>query len=223
MDQIKEQLQKNTAILDPYAVQIPPLKDGAEKLKVNPGLLLGAILSVVFLVVMIVKGWAIVMTCITVLYPAVHSIRAIESPEEDDDKVWLTYWLVFGVLNVLETFFGFIFWFIPYWGWLRLVLFVWLLMPQTRGSATVYAVVVKPLLAANKQLIEDWVNKAKEAAEEAAREAREKALNDPALIAQAVTLANKGQSALNNSGSASAPAATRGDDDFVEPVAEAEN
>ena len=129
MDQIKEQLQKNTAILDPYAVQIPPLKDGAEKLKVNPGLLLGAILSVVFLVVMIIKGWAIVMTCITVLYPAVHSIRAIESPEEDDDKVWLTYWLVFGVLNVLETFFGFIFWFIPYWGWLRLVLFIWLLMP----------------------------------------------------------------------------------------------
>ena len=172
---------------------------------------------------MIVKGWAIVMTCITVLYPAVHSIRAIESPEEDDDKVWLTYWLVFGVLNVLETFFGFIFWFIPYWGWLRLVLFVWLLMPQTRGSATVYAVVVKPLLAANKQLIEDWVNKAKEAAEEAAREAREKALNDPALIAQAVTLANKGQSAINNAGSASAVNATRGDDDNVEPVAEAEN
>ena len=215
MDQIKEQLQKNTAILDPYAVQIPPLKDGAEKLKVNPGLILGGILSVVFLIIMCIKGWAIVMTCITVLYPAVHSIRAIESPQEDDDKVWLTYWMVFGVLTVAETFLGFVFYFIPYWGWIRLVLFIWLLMPQTQGSATVYNAVVKPLLQANKQLIEDWVNKAKEAAEQAAAEAREKALNDPALIAQAVSLSNKG---MERAKAAAKNASGDGDDIPDEPI-----
>ena len=54
-------------------------------MKVNPGLLLGGILSVVFLIVMLIKGWLIVMTFITVLYPAVHSIRAIESSEEEDE------------------------------------------------------------------------------------------------------------------------------------------
>ena len=129
MDQIKEKLQESTKILDPYATQIPPLRDGAEKLKVNPGLLLGGIISVVFLIVMMIKGWLIVMTFITVLYPAVHSIRAIESPGEEDDKIWLTYWMIFGVLNVAETFFGFVFWIIPYWGWIRLLLFVWLLLP----------------------------------------------------------------------------------------------
>lgn len=215
MDQIKEQLQKNTAILDPYAVQIPPLKDGAEKLKVNPGLILGGILSVIFLIIMCIKGWAIVMTCITVLYPAVHSIRAIESPEEDDDKVWLTYWMVFGVLTVAETFLGFIFYFIPYWGWIRLILFIWLLLPQTQGSATVYNAVVKPLLQANKQLIEDWVNKAKEAAEQAAAEAREKALNDPALIAQAVSLSNKG---MERAKAAAKNASGDGDDIPDEPI-----
>ena len=159
------------------------------------------------------------MTCITVLYPAVHSIRAIESPEEDDDKVWLTYWMVFGVLNVLETFVPFIFWFIPYWGWLRLVLFVWLLTPQFKGAETVYNTAVKPLLAANKQLIEDWVNAAKEAAEQAAQEAREKALNDPALIAQAVSLANKGQERAQ----AAAKIASGDGDDVPEEPVEAAN
>ena len=196
-------------------MQIPPLKDGAEKLKVNPGLILGGILSVVFLIIMCIKGWAIVMTCITVLYPAVHSIRAIESPEEDDDKVWLTYWMVFGVLTVAETFLGFIFYFIPYWGWIRLILFIWLLLPQTQGSATVYNAVVKPLLQANKQLIEDWVNKAKEAAEQAAAEAREKALNDPALIAQAVSLSNKG---MERAKAAAKNASGDGDDIPDEPI-----
>ena len=86
MDAIKEQLQKSTAILDPYASQIPPLRDGADKLKVNPGLLLGGVLSIVFLIIMLFKGWLIMMTFITVLYPAAHSIRAIESPQVDDDK-----------------------------------------------------------------------------------------------------------------------------------------
>ena len=129
MDQVKEQLVKNTKILDPYAAQILPLKDAAAKANVNPGLILGAVLSVFFLILMMFKGWIIVGVTITVLYPAVHSIRAIESPDEDDDKKWLSYWMVFGLLNVLETFFGFIFWIIPYWSWLRMGLFVWLLLP----------------------------------------------------------------------------------------------
>ncbi len=113
-----------------------------------------------FLILMLLKGWLIVMTAITVLYPALHSIRAIESPEGDDDKVWLTYWMVFGVLNVLETFFGFIFWIIPYWDWVRLALFVWLLLPNFNGANVIYQTVVKPVMAKNKDLIHHWIEKA---------------------------------------------------------------
>ena len=100
-------------------------------------------------------------------------------------------------------------------GWIRLILFIWLLLPQTQGSATVYNSAVKPLLQANKQLIEDWVNKAKEAAEQAAAEAREKALNDPALIAQAVSLSNKG---MERAKAAAKTSAGDGDDIPDEPI-----
>jgi hypothetical protein len=82
MDQVKEQLVKSTAILDPYAAQIPPLKDAADKAQVNPGLILGAALSVVFLVLMLFKGMLVIGITMTVLYPALHSVRAIESPDE---------------------------------------------------------------------------------------------------------------------------------------------
>ena len=153
MDQIKEQLQKSTAILDPYASQIPPLRDGADKLKVNPGLLLGGALSIVFLIIMLIKGWIIMMTFITVLYPAVFSIRAIESPQVDDDKQWLTYWMVYGVLQVLETFFGFIFWIIPYWDWIKLGFFIWLLLPNFKGAELIYYSVIAPLMKKNQALI----------------------------------------------------------------------
>lgn len=92
-------------------------------------MLLSAILFVVIIISMLLMGWTILVTFMTVLYPMVHSIRAIESSGKDDDKIWLTYWMTFGLLNVAETFIGFVFYFIPYWDWVRMLLFVWLLLP----------------------------------------------------------------------------------------------
>ena len=182
------------------------MKDGAAKLGVNPGLLLGGVVSVAFLIIMLLKGWLIIMTFITVLYPAVHSIRAIESESEDDDKVWLSYWMVFGVLNVLETFFGFIFWLIPYWGWIRLGLFGWLLLGD--GSRTIYKTGLKPIMVKNEALIKDMIEKIKSASEQAAAEAKKAAkdaANDPSVIAKAANAANVAQRKLGGD-----------DDDVVE-------
>ena len=88
MDQVKQQLKQNTAILDPYAAMVPVFIDVSAKVGVNPGLILAGVGSVALLVLMLLQGWAILVTAITVLYPAVHSIRAIESDDGgDDDKV----------------------------------------------------------------------------------------------------------------------------------------
>jgi len=93
------------------------------------------------------------------LYPAVHSIRALETDDGGiDDKVWLTYWMVFGVFNVAETFFGFIFYFIPYWDWLRLALFVWLLLPNFNGAKIIYEGFISTLIKNNKHIIEKWIS-----------------------------------------------------------------
>lgn len=40
------------------------------------------------------------------VYPAYMSFKAIESPEKSDDTQWLTYWVVFASLTVLEIFSG---------------------------------------------------------------------------------------------------------------------
>lgn len=41
-------------------------------------------------------------------YPLFKSIIALESPSKDDDKQWLTYWIVYGFLAVLDEFSAFI-------------------------------------------------------------------------------------------------------------------
>jgi len=143
---------------------VPAFVDISAKAGVNPGLILAGVGSVGLLVLMCLQGWTILVTAITVLYPAVHSIRAIESPDEEDDKIWLTYWMVFGIFTVAETFFGFIFYFIPYWDWLRLALFIWLLLPNFNGAKILYDGVICNLLKKNKDLIAKWIEMSRSAA-----------------------------------------------------------
>ena len=107
-------------------------------------MVLGAVLFVSGLLLLLLNGFAIVVTCYTVIYPGLLSIRAINSTGKNDDKTWLTYWLIFGILHVAETFLGFIFYIIPYWFFIRIGLFVWLV--QFNGSETLYRTVVRDLL-----------------------------------------------------------------------------
>jgi receptor expression-enhancing protein 5/6 len=125
----------------------------AESQDVNEGLILATILFFVSLIVIMLHGWHIIMCCITVLYPALHSIRAIITPDNTDDKEWLTYWMIYGVITFGETFLGFFLSMIPYYDYARLCFFAWLLLPQFRGSAHMYDLFLKDILANHKETI----------------------------------------------------------------------
>ena len=200
MDQVKETLKKNTAILDPYAAMVPAIVDASAKAGVNPGLILAGIGSILMLILLIMQGWTILVTCITVLYPAVHSIRAIESPDEEDDKVWLTYWMVFGLFTVAETFFGFVFYFIPYWDWIRLGLFIWLLLPNFNGAKVIYDSVVRKLMKDNQATIEKWISMTSNVASNVQADLKKEAsaaMSDPTLMAKGLSAATAAQAQLN--------------------------
>ena len=110
--------------------------------------------------------------------------------------MWLSYWLIFGTYHVAETFFGFIFWFIPYWSWIRLGLFVWLLLPQFNGSKVVYDSVLAPFIRENKEFIQTWIAKAKQASSKAAAQAMKEA-TDPQNITKAMKIGFEAQERLS--------------------------
>ncbi len=113
-------------------------------MEVNPGAPVAAAVFVASVILLLFKGFAIVMTLYTVIYPGVLSIRAIESSNKDDDKHWLTYWMIYGSYHTIDTFIGFIFNFIPYFGLVRIGLFIWLI--QFNGSQWVYENVLVKVL-----------------------------------------------------------------------------
>jgi len=151
MDKVKITIRDKTAILDKFGSKIPPLVDLAQKIDMNSGALIAAFLLIFSFFMLIFHGIAIAMTTFTVIYPAIMSVRAIETDTTDDDKHWLTYWMILGCLEIVETFFSFIFYFIPYWDYLRVGLFVWLL--QFNGAEFLFTNVCQPILKENKDTI----------------------------------------------------------------------
>ena len=85
------------------------------------------------------------ITCLLgVAYPCFMSFLALESKGSDDDKQWLTYWVVFGLFNIVDQFAGFILHFIPFYFFLKLLFLVYLFHPSTTGATSIYNEYILP-------------------------------------------------------------------------------
>ncbi|KAJ7804696.1 TB2/DP1, HVA22 family-domain-containing protein [Mycena olivaceomarginata] len=84
-------------------------------------------------------GWAL---------PAYLSFKAIETPAPQDDIQWLTYWVVFGFFNFLESFaLRVVLYYLPWYFAFKTVFILWLQLPAFRGAQTTYLTLLKPVLA----------------------------------------------------------------------------
>ena len=71
---------------------------------------------------------------IGIIFPVYWSIKSIESPREGDDSQWFTYWSLFLPNLILDLIFGDILILIPYFYFIKLIFFIWLFLPNTRGA-----------------------------------------------------------------------------------------
>ncbi|KAK0456946.1 TB2/DP1, HVA22 family-domain-containing protein [Armillaria borealis] len=83
-------------------------------------------------------GWAL---------PAYLSFKAVESPSPHDDVQWLTYWVVFGFFNFLESFaLRVVLYYVPWYFAFKTLFIVWLQLPYFRGAQVTYVNILKPVL-----------------------------------------------------------------------------
>ena len=87
-----------------------------------------------------------------VIYPTFKSFEAIESPGAKDDQQWLTYWVVYSFINIVEKLLWVVLMWVPLYGLLKTALLAWLAVPQFYGAKVLYTIFIKDALrmAANQ-------------------------------------------------------------------------
>jgi receptor expression-enhancing protein 5/6 len=72
------------------------------------------------------------------LYPGYMSLCSIHSKEIEDDKQWLSYWVLFAGSHFADHFLNHLIELIPFYYTLKLLFVVYLFWPTTRGSLLIY-------------------------------------------------------------------------------------
>jgi len=92
------------------------------------------------------RSYALSGPVMMLLYPLYASIMAIESPYKEDDQQWLTYWVLYSLVSLLEMAAGPVIAWIPFYATAKLLIASWLVLPQFRGGIILYEKFVRPYL-----------------------------------------------------------------------------
>ena len=95
----------------------------------------------------------IIAYVIGTLYPILKSCRALATRDPLDEKLWLTYWMVYGIFEILDCFAGFFLEIIPFYWLIKVVFLIYLYNPIAPGSEFIYEYFLKPWAHKNK----DWI------------------------------------------------------------------
>lgn len=116
-----------------------------------------AIGAVTFLGLYLLFGYGAPLLCnvIGFAYPAYASVRAIESPSKDDDTVWLTYWVVYGLFGLAEFFSDLLLSWFPFYYVGKCAFLLFCMSPGPwNGALLLYRRAVRPLFLRHQAAVD---------------------------------------------------------------------
>ncbi|VDP90346.1 unnamed protein product [Echinostoma caproni] len=83
------------------------------------------------------------------------SIKALETFDKEDDTKWLTYWVVFATVSVIEAFTDIFFYWIPLYSLLKCCVFLFLMTPtKPNGSIMIYEKLIRPYILKHEKKLD---------------------------------------------------------------------
>merc|ERR1712159_86157 len=138
----KSPVEKVEAFLDKIEImQTLQDKTGVKKLYL-------AAAAALFVTLFILIGFGPSLLCnfVGFVYPAYASFKSLESNNTNDDRLWLTYWVIYSCFCLVEGFLEFILFWVPFYSPIKLGFLFYLFLPQTQGAMALYEKFLRPAL-----------------------------------------------------------------------------
>jgi receptor expression-enhancing protein 5/6 len=155
---------------------LPVISDISKKLGVPSGIITIVLAVFLLLIMLFGIGADLITDLIGMFYPMFMSFKALETKSGEDDKLWLTYWVVYALYKVADDWSETLFYWVPFYYPIKLAFLIFLFAPQTKGAAKLYDYVIRPFITKHQSDIESGITRVGEAASIAARIAKEEAI-----------------------------------------------
>ena len=150
----------------------------------------GLILAVIFVYFNIFDS--IITNLVGTVCPAFWTIKSLEQNIIEEQKKWLTYWVVFGAFIIVDMGSPVIVKFIPIYFVAKILFLIWLFMPGSIGCEVVYNLVVKRIFGYYEDKIDSYIIGAKDYANDMFNENNLKSFkNNKTLGKKYISLNNK--------------------------------
>lgn len=83
---------------------------------------------------------------LTTFFPIKWTLMYFYKKDVDDDKQWLTYWVIFSFFTLLDMLSDYFITLIPFYFFIRTMFLLWLYLPNFKGALIVYKDIIVKLL-----------------------------------------------------------------------------
>lgn len=163
-EKVKKVLDKVSSYLKLEELEkVQKLKEVADKLGVKVATLVLVFLMLSCVLLIFSFATTIITSMIGFIYPTWKSFRAIKDKKLEAQQQWLTYWVCYSFCQVAYPVLSYL----PYYTWLIIGLYIWMMHPQTKGAMILYNSVFRQLFQSQEEWIDAKLRVLKKKAEQA--------------------------------------------------------
>jgi len=142
----QDQAQHHVNNLDKELSKYPALNNFERQTSIPKVYVVLGLLALYFFLVFFNIAGEFLVNFAGFIIPGYYSLDALFSESKTDDVQWLTYWVVYAFLTVIESMINAVYWF-PFYYTFKFILVLWMALPQTSGAQILFRSFVQPVFA----------------------------------------------------------------------------